>query len=60
MSNTSNEPSQPVAAAPRRPGMLVEDRNAAVRTAPTGEQTIVKVASRTEEAARQGVRESQV
>lgn len=43
-----------------RPGMLVEDRNAAVRTHSDGSQEIVKVASRPEEAKRQGVDESRI
>lgn len=41
-------------------GLLVEDRNAAVRTDESGEQRIVKVPDRKEEAARQGVDESQI
>jgi len=53
----SREP--PVQAKPR-PGLLVEDRNAAVRTEPDGRQTIVKVPSRPAEADRQGVSESKI
>ncbi len=43
-----------------RPGLLVEDRNAAVRTDDEGQQHIVKVPSRAEEAERQGVSESTI
>lgn len=43
-----------------RPGLLVEDRNSAVRTSADGAQTVVKTADRAAEAARQGVAESQV
>lgn len=42
------------------PGLLVEDRNAAVRTSPSGEQRIVKVPDRKREAEHQGVNESQI
>jgi len=45
---------------PKTPGMLVEDRNAAVRTDDEGRQTIHKVPDRRDEADRQGVDESQI
>ena len=63
MSTNSPQPAAESGAAAtpsRRPGLLVEDRNAAVRTHADGQQTIVKTPSRAEEAARQGVHESQV
>lgn len=62
MSTTSMPNEQHPAAGTRkaRPGLLVEDRNAAVRTNADGAQAIVKVPSRAEEAERQGVSESQV
>jgi hypothetical protein len=56
--NTPSTTEKPVK--PPKPGILVEDRNAAVRTSPSGEQRIVKVPSREQEAERQGVSESQV
>lgn len=43
-----------------RPGMLVEDQNAAVRTDADGRQTVAKVADRAAEAERQGVDESKI
>ncbi len=55
MSNTS----KPNSAPPAKPGLLTEDRNAAVRTH-KGVQTIVKVPSRAAEAQRQGVKESKI
>jgi hypothetical protein len=60
--STSSQP-PPAAGTPSpkpRPGLLVEDRNAAVRTNSDGQQTVVKVPSRAEEAARQGVDESRI
>jgi hypothetical protein len=56
----SNEPSVQEKVVPAKPRLLVEDRNAVVRVASSGEQTIVKVPSRTEEAQRVGVAESQI
>jgi hypothetical protein len=50
---------QPVTRKMTRPGLLVEDRNAAVRRTSEGEK-IVKVLSRPEEAERQGVAESTI
>ena len=43
-----------------RPGILVEDRNAAVRTNADGTQSVVKVPSRPVEAQRQGVDEAKI
>ena len=48
------------ASSSKKPGLLVEDRNSAVRTADDGSQTIVKVPSRAVEAERQGVNESAI
>lgn len=45
---------------PKRAGMLVEDRNAAVRTDADGVQTVHKVADRKAEAERQGVDEAAI
>ena len=42
------------------PGLLIEDRNAVVRTDDNGAQTIAKVPSRSEEAKRKGVSESSI
>jgi hypothetical protein len=53
-----NEP--PVQTPKARPGLLVEDRNAAVRTHQDGSQEIVKVPSRPAEADRQGVSEARI
>ena len=53
-----NKPIKPKKQA--RPGMLVEDRNVAVRTNDDGSQALVKVPSRADEAKRQGVQESSI
>lgn len=60
MSNPTPNREPPVHAPRARPGLLTEDRNAAVVTASDGTQRIVKVPSRAEEAARQGVSESAI
>lgn len=59
--STPTNPSAAATPSPKpRPGLLVEDRNAAVRTADDGVQTIAKVPDRAVEAVRQGVEESKI
>jgi len=57
-----NDPQQQSAnaTASRKPGLLTEDRNSVTRTNDSGEQRIVKVPSRADEAARRGVDESHI
>jgi len=58
--STKTVAEQPVTKRMTRPGLLVEDRNAAVRRTPEGDERITKVPSRQEEARRQGVEESAI
>ncbi len=57
MTEPKNDPDAKPA---RKPGLMVEDRNAVVRTDADGKQTIAKVPDRAAEAERRGVDESQV